>query len=195
MPNIEANNEKDFHVEVRVKNARILRAMKRVGIKTFRELSRLSMVDVQRLGEIVSFKRRPIAHGDWSDAALGISAALRCDPEELWPEHMKHLHTKKSFVSFETDDPTMNEAALAAPTTMAFLADSTSALARSMETLTPRERLILDRYYKDSATLDDIGVELGVTRERIREIKEKALRKLRHPKRAKYLASLLEYTL
>ncbi|MCC6178618.1 MAG: sigma-70 family RNA polymerase sigma factor [Chloroflexi bacterium] len=60
-----------------------------------------------------------------------------------------------------------------------------------LDTLTPRERRVMelrfgldgDRLY----TLSEIGQELGVTRERIRQIETKALRKLRHPSRARHL--------
>jgi len=60
-----------------------------------------------------------------------------------------------------------------------------------LSTLTPRERRVVelrfgldgDRLY----TLSEIGAELGVTRERIRQIETKALRKLRHPSRSKRL--------
>ena len=58
-------------------------------------------------------------------------------------------------------------------------------------TLTPRERRVIERRFglTDDAdeTLTAIGREIGVTRERIRQIESTALRKLRHPSRAKRL--------
>ena len=58
-------------------------------------------------------------------------------------------------------------------------------------TLTPRERKVIERRFglEDDAdeTLTAIGREIGVTRERIRQIETTALRKLRHPSRAKRL--------
>jgi RNA polymerase primary sigma factor len=41
-------------------------------------------------------------------------------------------------------------------------------------------------------TLEEVGQEFGVTRERIRQIEEKALRKLRHPSRSKQLKSFID---
>src|SRR6202165_5050783 len=58
-------------------------------------------------------------------------------------------------------------------------------------TLTPRERQVIERRFGLSddtdETLTSIGREIGVTRERIRQIEATALRKLRHPSRAKRL--------
>jgi RNA polymerase primary sigma factor len=58
-------------------------------------------------------------------------------------------------------------------------------------TLTPRERRVIERRFGLSndgdETLTAIGREIGVTRERIRQIESTALRKLRHPSRAKRL--------
>ncbi len=58
-------------------------------------------------------------------------------------------------------------------------------------TLTPRERRVIERRFglteDTDETLTSIGREIGVTRERIRQIEATALRKLRHPSRAKRL--------
>lgn len=60
-----------------------------------------------------------------------------------------------------------------------------------LSTLTPRENeVIRKRYGLDDArpkTLEEVGREFNVTRERIRQIEAKALRKLRHPNRTKKL--------
>jgi len=66
-----------------------------------------------------------------------------------------------------------------------------------LETLSPRERRVVelrfglegDKLY----TLSEIGQELGVTRERIRQIETKALRKLRHPSRARRLREFADH--
>ena len=65
-----------------------------------------------------------------------------------------------------------------------------------LSTLTPREQkvLILRFGLEDgrSRTLEEVGREFNVTRERIRQIEAKALRKLRHPSRSKKLRDFLE---
>ena len=65
-----------------------------------------------------------------------------------------------------------------------------------LESLSERERAVLEmRFGLDdgrSRTLEEVGREFGVTRERIRQIEAKALRKLRHPSRAKKLKDFLD---
>ncbi len=65
----------------------------------------------------------------------------------------------------------------------------------ALSTLSDRERTVLEMYFgigRDYAlTLNEIGDEFGLTRERIRQIKEKALRRLRHKSRSKGLRQYL----
>ncbi|MFB0521267.1 MAG: RNA polymerase sigma factor RpoD, partial [Desulfatiglandales bacterium] len=65
-----------------------------------------------------------------------------------------------------------------------------------MTSLTPREEKVLRKRFgvgeKADHTLEEVGREFSVTRERIRQIEAKALRKLRHPRRRKLLESFTE---
>ncbi len=65
---------------------------------------------------------------------------------------------------------------------------------RSLATLTGRERDILKMFFGigvQEMTLEEIGDRLGLTRERVRQIKEKAIRRLRHTSRSKLLKTYL----
>jgi RNA polymerase primary sigma factor len=68
--------------------------------------------------------------------------------------------------------------------------------ARVLATLTSREEKVLRMRFgigeKSDHTLEEVGQDFEVTRERIRQIEAKALRKLRHPSRAKKLKSFVE---
>ena len=69
-------------------------------------------------------------------------------------------------------------------------------LERQLHTLTPREehviKLRFGLYDGRNRTLEEVGKEFDITRERIRQIEAKALRKLRHPSRARHLKGFME---
>ena len=83
-----------------------------------------------------------------------------------------------------------------APENIASTAMLQSHLEEVLRTLTPREEKVLRlRFGLDDGktrTLEDVGKEFNVTRERIRQIEAKALRKLRHPSRSKRLKDFLD---
>jgi RNA polymerase primary sigma factor len=66
---------------------------------------------------------------------------------------------------------------------------------RSLNSLTPRQKDVISLYYgigvEHPLSLEDIGEELGITRERVRQIKDKAINKLRSTSRSKMLKSYL----
>ena len=73
------------------------------------------------------------------------------------------------------------------------LSESTTKI---LATLTPREERVLRMRFgigmNTDHTLEEVGLQFSVTRERIRQIEAKALRKLKHPSRSKHLKSFLE---
>ena len=82
------------------------------------------------------------------------------------------------------------------PLDAAIQSDLRDAVSRILEGLTPREERILRMRFgigtKSDHTLEQVGQVFSVTRERIRQIEAKALRKLKHPSRARALRSFLE---
>jgi len=68
-------------------------------------------------------------------------------------------------------------------------------IARSLSTLSEKERDVVNLYYGigqgHSWTLDEIGIKFSLTRERVRQIKEKAIRRLKHNSRSKLLKTYL----
>ena len=82
-----------------------------------------------------------------------------------------------------------------APAESAFQRLLRDQLERVLDTLTPREarilRLRFGFYDGNCYTLEQIGLKFGLTRERIRQIEHKALRRLRHPRRSRRLRGYL----
>jgi len=82
------------------------------------------------------------------------------------------------------------------PMDQAIKSNLSEATTKILSTLTPREERVLRMRFgvgmNTDHTLEEVGLQFSVTRERIRQIEAKALRKLKHPSRSKQLKSFLE---
>jgi RNA polymerase primary sigma factor len=135
-------------------------------------------------------------------------------PEELaqkmeMPEDKvrKVLKIAKEPISMETpigDDEDshlgdfIEDVAAVSPLDSATTSSLSEATQQILASLTPREAKVLRMRFgidmNTDHTLEEVGKQFDVTRERIRQIEAKALRKLRHPSRANYLRSFLDET-
>ena len=133
-------------------------------------------------------------------------------PEELaqqmgMPEEKirKVLKIAKEPISMETpvgdDDDShigdfIEDSNMALPDEAATADSLKDNIKKALDALTPREAVVLKMHFGigtcSEHTLEEVGRELGVSRERIRQIEEKALRKLRHPGRAGRLRPFVE---
>ena len=82
------------------------------------------------------------------------------------------------------------------PLDQAIRSNLNEATTKILATLTPREERVLRMRFgvgmNTDHTLEEVGLQFSVTRERIRQIEAKALRKLKHPSRSKQLKSFLD---
>ncbi len=82
------------------------------------------------------------------------------------------------------------------PLDVAMESDLKKQIDRILSSLTPKEEQIIRKRFgigeDEPRTLEEVGLEFDVTRERIRQIEAKAIRKLRHPSRSKWLRTLFE---
>jgi RNA polymerase primary sigma factor len=111
-----------------------------------------------------------------------------------------------TFEMFALDEPltpgarllaeTLSDAQASWPDKAVFSAELRARCASALRSLLPREeRIIRLRFGMDvpsDRTLEEVGDAMGVTRERIRQIESKALRKLKHPSRSRRLRSLVD---
>ncbi|CAH2807653.1 MAG: RNA polymerase sigma factor RpoD [uncultured Paraburkholderia sp.] len=115
------------------------------------------------------------------------------------------LKIAKQPVSMETPvgddgDATLGDmiedSAASSPADAAMQADLRAAIDDALDSLSPREAKVLRMRYgintKSDHTLEEVGKQFDVTRERIRQIENKAMRKLMHPSRADRLKSFLD---
>jgi RNA polymerase primary sigma factor len=132
--------------------------------------------------------------------------ALLAEKMEMPEEKIrKILKISKEPISMETpigdDDDShlgdfIEDLATMAPADSALYASLREATKEVLDTLTPREAKVLRMRFgiemNTDHTLEEVGKQFDVTRERIRQIEAKALRKLRHPSRSERLRSFLD---
>lgn len=156
-------------------------------VETINRQIRVSRALLQELGREPTPSEIAEAMGVPEDKVVEIQKIAQ-DPVSLetpiGEEEDSHL------VDFIEDDKTI------APGDVAAYAMLKEQLIGVLHKLTPREEMVLRlRYGIDDGrarTLEEVGREFNVTRERIRQIEAKALRKLRHPSKSKKLKDFLE---
>jgi RNA polymerase primary sigma factor len=156
-------------------------------IETINKMNRISRQILQETGQ------------EPDPATLAIKMEM---PEE---KIRKILKISKEPISMETpigdDDDShlgdfIEDAATLAPAEAAVYASLRDVTKEILDTLTPREAKVLRMRFgiemNTDHTLEEVGKQFDVTRERIRQIEAKALRKLRHPSRSEKLRSFLD---
>lgn|SRR3989338_7861029 len=197
---------KDIRIEVKVRNNLVLSRMEEKGIGSVSELCRQidetredgqAKVHQSNLGMLINMKDSARkSNGEWSDLALRLSAFFHCMPEDLFSDpqqwnkleknrtHAEVTYTEIQQLTARNSEPVTPELALQAK-------QFRGAIAQALRTLTPREERILRMRFGfetgEETTLQAVAETFGLTRERIREIEAKALRKLKHPSRSKLI--------
>jgi RNA polymerase primary sigma factor len=109
----------------------------------------------------------------------------------------RHVSMDAPFVNGEENSllDVLSDAGASTPDSDLMIDSLTREVQRALATLTEREAQVLSLYFglnrTEAMTLEEIGEEFNLTRERVRQIKEKATRRLRHTSRSKGLKSYL----
>lgn len=196
--------EDDLLVISRFKNALLYDAIMQI-YPSVTEFCRVHGISATRLGTIINLKISPkTIAGEWKPVSLKLADILGFSTEELFPDSLYRLELPKSiqrtYKSVEV--LSLQEAAqLRLPSAdmgvdeEIFRAQEGKVITEALTTLTPQEEQVLRMRFgldgQGEHTLQEVGDKFGRNRERIRSIEVKALRKLRHPNRARKLHPLL----
>jgi len=190
------DDNKDYYATLKIQQGRLKYAMQVLGIKTVSNLSRRCGVTESYIGQILNFKLSPrMKNGKWRDATLKICNVLGCNPSELFPEHLDYEVTTNQIYSFvEHAQLSGREALQLSPSDELHQSEMECTVAEMLGTvLTEREQIVIKSLYWEKKTLAEIGLELNTTSERVRQIHEKCLLKLRHPKRLNKLIGVSSF--
>jgi len=195
---------KEFRVEVRLRNNRLITYREQLGLKP-REMANQIGVSYGMLLAYESMRQSPLTKtsDDWRESALRIASFHGVEPAFFWPDSVIAIEKYKASIELSSDEaarllsPGPTIAALApAPDDGLAKKELEEAFRLMLSTLTPREEEILVLRFglrgEREHTLREIGDRQGVTREVIRKIEVKALKKLRHPARSKRLKPFIE---
>ena len=176
----------EYAVKVTVRNGLILRRMKELGIKSQTELARLSGLSITALNSLVTLRKAPRNKitGEWVDTAFSLSSALQVEPEELWTETQQGMALKRNSYEINMGEEEVQRLASGeSADKLAIGSERSRVLSKALNSLTPREEQVVRRRFFDEDILEDIAHDWDVSKDRIRQIEAKALRKLKHPSR------------
>jgi len=190
----------EVRVEARLKNNVLWHAIydKWPSVAAFSEETGISMTAIHNY---VGLRKSPVLKdGQWSRTAERIADALGTLVEDLFPLRLYEMETTRAVVEIPLSalPPSSEElrSLLPAPEDVVAAGELRSTVAEILGTLTEREAAVLRSRFgigEEPRTLRDIGEDLGVQQERIRQIEAKALRKLRHSSRSKKIIDCIDH--
>lgn len=167
-----------------------------LGINKLAELSGISSSAIVGLqsGMIAPCYTRGKSEGQIKPWVKRVCEVLRMDEEGLFPRYFCEANRNGANKFTEDQAPgfSVGEYAGQTPQDYAEQASLSRQAEKVLATLTPQEEKILRLRFWDNYTLDQIAKVFGVSRERIRQKEAKALRKLRHPTRARKLKDFID---
>jgi len=198
--------DKAYRLLVKIKNNRLWSAIVRIhpDVQTQMDACRVLDITPTTLGPLLNMTRWPhnSKTGTWSRTAEDIARKLKDTPEFLFDGRLYGKRPIKREIAIEIGDEKWIEAHSAfleiqGPPEEALMEKEIKlALKKVLATLTPKEEIILSYRFGlndgNERTLDEVAEKFSRTKETIRQIEAKALRKLRHPSRSKRLFAVIE---
>lgn len=177
---------KDLRIVARVYNNQLRERREATGLSAC-AFARKIGVDPTEYCAYESLKRSPLTSGKqlgrtvprrWRTSAGIIADALGVEPDVLWPDAVLKIEKSIAEVRVDSCDVPLLTQEPVSPFRLLESGDEREAVEKAIEELSPREQLVIRRRFYEEATLEEVGIELNVSRERLRQIEKKALRKM-----------------
>ena len=187
----------DYRVTVKVRNNRILKAIEEVGGQPGAKWCRQNGLPYATVNNLINMTASPVLE----DMSLTNIARNLCDvvgklPEDLWSNEQLYP-LEKNFSEIEMSKSQLSalmQDSMETPQLGHELEEEerNSVLESVLASLSEQEQEIIKARFFDDKSLNDIAKERDVSRECIRQIEAKAIRKLRHPNRSHVLLEACE---
>lgn len=176
----------EYRVTVKIRNHLLLVALERSAFKTVAKLCEATGISNALVYDYINLKRIPIdERGYWRPSALRLSEAIGVLPDEIFHESQYEAikKNKAEFVAGLEDIGRLMS--VRTPLDLLEEKEQAAAIWEFGDILTPREKKVLQLRFIEQMTYEQVGELFEVTRERARQIEQKAFRKLRCPRGAK----------
>lgn len=190
---------KEFRLKVSVRNNLLLSAIEAQGYVSVAEFERACGLGMGRINNLVAMREAPIStSGEFSKNAKLVMEVLGAAPTDLWTEQQLTIKLKTNIGERAIDANLVQHLLeqkdrtdyLPSPEDSLLAAETSAIVQQVLGTISPREKDILQERFEKDLTLEEVGNHHGVSKERIRGIEAKALRKLRDPTRSTILKDL-----
>lgn len=189
---------KDYRITIKARNNRILKAVEESGNTFGGNWCRSNGVNYASAVRLVAMTLSPIDEdGHLIKAASQLCEALNKTPDDLWSKEQIYP-LEKNFSELEMDHDQVisllphNQQVIEHDTSGLENEQAKAIIATAMRSLKAREIEVLRLIFYEDFTLQECADRLNVSRERVRQIEQKALRKMRHPDKLPMLVDLLD---
>lgn len=200
---------KEYRIKISVRNNLILTAIEKAGYASVAAFCRTHNIGHSHLNDLISLRDSPLTYtGEFSTIAVKLMDALDALPTDLWTAEQFTIKLRRNTATLDVSHEGMR-AALGMNATEALqllpeqprpdealeTKERDAIVNDVVDTLTPREARILRMRFGlgcPEHSLEEVAVKFDVTRERIRQIEAKAMRKLKHPQRLDILRPLVK---
>lgn len=187
----------DYRVKISVSNARIRRAMEAAGYTSVLQMCRTKNLPIGATFDLINMKTSPLNQkGEWRKCVLQLCDALYALPDDLFSERQKVIVLKTatgtkdvtesqlvSLASGELWNERLEDMQDNAGILEIAQEETEKLLNTAMDSaLTPRQKKVLSERFGlngPSKTLDEVGMDLGVLGERVRQLEMRAICKLK----------------
>lgn len=186
----------EYRVKVSVSNNLLIQAIENAGYKNQSDFARAIDCNASYINMLCGLRISPMTReGEFTKVANQVMEALGACPTDLWTEEQLTMNLKRSSSWSVMGREELNELMHGAPKS---LLESVAGqeLKKAMDavrkTLTFREQQVIGMRFDDDKTMEECGKELGLSKEGVRNIEAKALRKIRLTSRGDQLRDFIE---
>lgn len=186
-----------YLVKVSIRNNLIIKAIHKAGYKNVSQFCEQNGMAKTQLTELISLKKPPLTQeGEFRETAKKLMEGLCALPTELWSTEQLTMELRRNTNTKEVSlDAMLSVLGINAEEALRLIEppkpdevleekERAEVVSEMLDSLTPREARVLRMRFGigcDEHTLEETGKKLHVTKERIRQMEIKALRKMKHP--------------